>query len=358
MRSRSCDKGRTRRWVDDELPHRFFPNSIGATAGGSRCPSNSGTASWPRWRPAGRRRSTRSAADTCQTERADSICPVRFLKVSKDKKNPLIVALQAWAALKTRWCVKTSALWNWRKKADTSSSRRWAITAEAGTAFRPARKAVTAPVAVAAADARCNSGACRRRPRPALPSRCKAGGALQRGGRRTGGRRRERVVEPRSPITAKVRELSEKDVMNVLKMIRKEFNVDERRTYLMGHSMGGAGTFYLASKYPQIWAAVAAIAPPGAGGASGGDQLGTQFPRLSFRGTRTPRFPWPARAGSSTDSRRRTRSTSILKSPAPVTTSPEYRRFTSSSRSTPSRLGAKLPTVPCSRTPARTRSMT
>jgi len=44
---------------------------------------------------------------------------------------------------------------------------------------------------------------------------------------------------------AKVRELSEKDVMNVLDMIRKEFNVDERRTYLMGHSMGGAGTLYL-----------------------------------------------------------------------------------------------------------------
>ena len=37
---------------------------------------------------------------------------------------------------------------------------------------------------------------------------------------------------------ANLTELSEKDVMNVLDMIRKEFNVDERRTYLMGHSMG------------------------------------------------------------------------------------------------------------------------
>src|SRR5262245_38031389 len=37
-----------------------------------------------------------------------------------------------------------------------------------------------------------------------------------------------------------LRELSEKDVMNVLEMIRKEFNVDPSRTYLMGHSMGGA----------------------------------------------------------------------------------------------------------------------
>jgi pimeloyl-ACP methyl ester carboxylesterase len=29
----------------------------------------------------------------------------------------------------------------------------------------------------------------------------------------------------------------------------------------MGHSMGGAGTLYLALKYPQRWAAAAAIAP-------------------------------------------------------------------------------------------------
>jgi len=58
-----------------------------------------------------------------------------------------------------------------------------------------------------------------------------------------------------------LRELSEKDVMNVLAIIRKEFNVDDRRTYLMGHSMGGAGTLYLGAKYASNWAAIGAIAP-------------------------------------------------------------------------------------------------
>ena len=58
-----------------------------------------------------------------------------------------------------------------------------------------------------------------------------------------------------------LRELSEKDVMNVLETVRREFNVDERRTYLMGHSMGGAGTYHLAVKYPSNWAAIATIAP-------------------------------------------------------------------------------------------------
>jgi predicted peptidase len=35
----------------------------------------------------------------------------------------------------------------------------------------------------------------------------------------------------------------------------------ERRTYLMGHSMGSAGTFHLAVKYSGNWAATASIAP-------------------------------------------------------------------------------------------------
>jgi predicted peptidase len=60
---------------------------------------------------------------------------------------------------------------------------------------------------------------------------------------------------------AKLHEASEKDVMNVLDMIRKEFNVDENRTYLMGHSMGGAGSMYLGVKYASNWAAVGAEAP-------------------------------------------------------------------------------------------------
>jgi poly(3-hydroxybutyrate) depolymerase len=56
-------------------------------------------------------------------------------------------------------------------------------------------------------------------------------------------------------------ELSERDVMNVLDLVRNEFNIDERRIYLAGHSMGGAGALYLGIKHQEIWAAVAASAP-------------------------------------------------------------------------------------------------
>jgi len=56
-------------------------------------------------------------------------------------------------------------------------------------------------------------------------------------------------------------ELSEKDVMNVLQIVRKDFNIDDKRVYLIGHSMGGAGTWHLGTKYPDIWAGLAPIAP-------------------------------------------------------------------------------------------------
>jgi predicted esterase len=63
------------------------------------------------------------------------------------------------------------------------------------------------------------------------------------------------------PAIPNLAELSEKDVMNVLEMTRKEFNVDPDRTYLMGHSMGGAGALFLGQKHAKEWAAVAALAP-------------------------------------------------------------------------------------------------
>jgi poly(3-hydroxybutyrate) depolymerase len=66
---------------------------------------------------------------------------------------------------------------------------------------------------------------------------------------------------PPTPEPPNLAELSEKDVMNVLELMRKEFNVDDKRTYLMGHSMGGAGALFLGPKHVDQWAAVASMAP-------------------------------------------------------------------------------------------------
>jgi len=67
-----------------------------------------------------------------------------------------------------------------------------------------------------------------------------------------GARRPKWTPEEEQQVT----ELSEKDVMNVLAIVEKEYKIDTSRVYLMGHSMGGMGTWYLGQKYADKWAAL------------------------------------------------------------------------------------------------------
>ena len=69
------------------------------------------------------------------------------------------------------------------------------------------------------------------------------------------------LVKGKAEDPPNLSELSERDVLNVLDIVRKEYNVDPDRVYLLGHSMGGGGTWHLAIKYPDLWAALAPIAP-------------------------------------------------------------------------------------------------
>ena len=58
-------------------------------------------------------------------------------------------------------------------------------------------------------------------------------------------------------------EYSEKDVLEVLRLMKTAYNVDDSRIYLIGHSMGAIGTWALAAKYPQTWAALVAFSGTG-----------------------------------------------------------------------------------------------
>ena len=53
------------------------------------------------------------------------------------------------------------------------------------------------------------------------------------------------------------RRLSEQDVLNVVALVKNEYKVDPDRVYLMGHSMGGFGAWYLGAKHADLWAAIA-----------------------------------------------------------------------------------------------------
>ena len=66
-------------------------------------------------------------------------------------------------------------------------------------------------------------------------------------------------VKPGSNVRYSASELSELDAMAALKLIREKYNIDNDRIFLMGHSMGGLGTYYLGGKYNTIWAGLAPI---------------------------------------------------------------------------------------------------
>lgn len=65
----------------------------------------------------------------------------------------------------------------------------------------------------------------------------------------------------RGAADARTAEFSEQDVMNVLELVRAEYNVDPRRIYIAGHSMGGVGAIHIAAKHPDVFAAVGAMSP-------------------------------------------------------------------------------------------------
>lgn len=169
-------------------------------------------------------------------------------KVSKDKKNPLIVALHGLGGTPTS-LLRGNAL-------DLAEEGGYILVGAMG--YNPSGWYGAPATFTGTTVGRGGRGA----PNGATPPNgATAPNAGERGGRGPQGPAPATVGGTAVTDPTKVHELSEKDVMNVLGMIRKEFNVDERRTYLMGHSMGGAGTIYLGVKYASNWAAIGAIAP-------------------------------------------------------------------------------------------------
>jgi pimeloyl-ACP methyl ester carboxylesterase len=62
-----------------------------------------------------------------------------------------------------------------------------------------------------------------------------------------------------------------------------------RLIFLIGHSMGGSGTLYLGAKHADVWAAIAADAPPGAGSAEALAE--SQMPVLVIQGDKDTAVP-------------------------------------------------------------------
>jgi predicted peptidase len=48
----------------------------------------------------------------------------------------------------------------------------------------------------------------------------------------------------------------------VLELVTEEYGADRARTFLAGHSMGSGGTWHLAARWPDRWAAIAPMSGP------------------------------------------------------------------------------------------------
>lgn len=156
-------------------------------------------------------------------------CVFKSSRVSKDKPAPLIVSLHGMGAPPTIMCNKTAV--------DLAEEGGYVLVAPMGystTGWYGSPVITMGP----------GRGPGARGPGPEGP-----GGAVAA------------VPGANAPDNAQIEKWSEQDVMNVLGMMRKEFNIDPKRIYLTGHSMGGAGTYFLGSKHADIWAALAPVAP-------------------------------------------------------------------------------------------------
>lgn len=70
------------------------------------------------------------------------------------------------------------------------------------------------------------------------------------------------MLAKKTTATEKANELSEKDVLNVLELVKAEYPIDTANIFLTGHSMGSGGTWYLGGKYADLWRALAPMSGP------------------------------------------------------------------------------------------------
>jgi len=70
------------------------------------------------------------------------------------------------------------------------------------------------------------------------------------------------AAAPAAGWTTQDDERAEQDVLFVMDLVAKEYNVDPSRVYLHGQNPSGSGALYLAQKYPERFAAVVVSSAP------------------------------------------------------------------------------------------------
>ncbi|MEO8017308.1 MAG: prolyl oligopeptidase family serine peptidase [Pseudomonadota bacterium] len=66
-------------------------------------------------------------------------------------------------------------------------------------------------------------------------------------------------MEPHGRGNVQFMSFADRDVLRAIAEARRTFNVDEDRIYLSGESMGGAGTWNVSTRHPELFAAIAPV---------------------------------------------------------------------------------------------------
>jgi predicted peptidase len=70
------------------------------------------------------------------------------------------------------------------------------------------------------------------------------------------------IVGPDCPSTGWTNAVSETAILELILLVMEEYNIDSDRVVLMGYSMGGLGTWYMAARHPDIFSAAIPISAP------------------------------------------------------------------------------------------------
>jgi predicted esterase len=84
---------------------------------------------------------------------------------------------------------------------------------------------------------------------------------------------------------------SERDVIDVINEMKRDFSIDDDRVYLMGHSMGGYGSWSIAVNNPELFAAIAPISGGGTPFSKPNLKAITHVPWIVIHGDKDPTVP-------------------------------------------------------------------
>jgi predicted peptidase len=70
------------------------------------------------------------------------------------------------------------------------------------------------------------------------------------------------IVAPDCPAEGWTNPVSESAVLELMLLLMEEYHIDSDRTVLLGYSIGGSGTWYLAARHPDLFSAAVPISAP------------------------------------------------------------------------------------------------